>query len=370
MNIPESKVANLQAFGYTEPEARFLYIAATYSGYFTMWQFLDFVEGASGKRSARFTEKLFALGHASAQRYLRRSLVYHLDSRHIYRAIGKERLRHRREHELDHIKTRLLVLDFILAHPEYDYFEGSQDKCRYLIEELKLDAGLFAAQGSRRDLLTFLDGFPLCLASPSPGLPPVVTFTYVDPGDKNLDAYVAHLRVHRPLFRRLPRFQFLYISTAANRLEEAGLIFSLLIEGKGAGDLLRYFDLQTKWDSKEYGHLTEVDALFLYQARRRYAGDFFVSLHRLWKRNQLPEGLHGTETTAKEREQDSRFRTVTVPGHDTVFGNTTKRWGDAWQIRGRARGASLRGSPEGKPNSLREGRMHERQGDVCTRPEH
>jgi hypothetical protein len=170
MKIPESVVANLQAFGYTEAEARFLYIAATHSGYFTMWQFLDFVQGASGKRSACFSEKLFALGHSSAQRYMRRSLVYHLDSRHIYRAIGRERLRHRREHELDYIKTRLQALDFILAHPEYDYFETAQDKRQYLTEELKLAAALFSP-GKQRDPLTFSDGFPLCLASPSPGLP-------------------------------------------------------------------------------------------------------------------------------------------------------------------------------------------------------
>jgi hypothetical protein len=144
MKIPASGVANLQAFGYTEGEARFLYVVATHSGYFTTWQFLDFVQGAGGKRSAHFAEKLFALGHASAQRYRRRSLVCHLDSRHVYTAISKQRLRHRREHELDHIKTRLLALDFILAHPDHDYFETRQDKHRYLIEELKLHARLVA----------------------------------------------------------------------------------------------------------------------------------------------------------------------------------------------------------------------------------
>jgi len=337
MKISECAVANLQALGYTEAEARFLYVAATHSGYFTMWQFLDFVQGVSGKRSACFSEKLCALGHASAQRYMRRSLVYHLDSRSLYRTIGKEHLRHRREHELGHIKTRLLALDFILAHPEYDYFETAQDKRRYLTKELNLDSALFAVQGKQRDPLTFSDGFPVCLASPSPGLLPVVTFTYVDPGDKNVDAYVAHLHAYRPLFRQLSRFQFVYISTAAGRLEEVGLIFSLLVEGQGTGELLRYFDLQTKWDQEQYGRLTEPDMLFLYDARRRYVGDFFASLYRLWRRNEFPEDLARTGIAGQEPERGIHFEAVTVPGHDTVFGNTTKRWGDAWQIRGRAR---------------------------------
>jgi len=72
---------------------------------------------------------------------------------------------------------------------------------------------------------------------------PVVTFTYVDPEHKNLDAYIAYLRTYRPLFRQLPGFQFLYISTSAGLQKEAAELFSLLVEGKGLSDLTRYFDL-------------------------------------------------------------------------------------------------------------------------------
>jgi len=35
MSIQEDKLAKLRAFGYTEVEARFLYLVATHSGYFT-----------------------------------------------------------------------------------------------------------------------------------------------------------------------------------------------------------------------------------------------------------------------------------------------------------------------------------------------
>ena len=161
MSIYESQLANLSAFGYTEAEARFLYLVAAHSGYFTVRQFLDFCHARSGKRNARFVEKLFALGHASAQRYTRRSLVYHLRSRQIYEAIGKAHLRNRREHELDYIKTRLLALDFILANPEDRYFETAEEKRRYLIERFKLSESLFLAiqrawQGPSRSPRDFL----------------------------------------------------------------------------------------------------------------------------------------------------------------------------------------------------------------------
>jgi hypothetical protein len=47
-------------------EARFLYLVATHSGYFTVRQFLEFAKAKSGKRNARLVEKLFALGHVSS----------------------------------------------------------------------------------------------------------------------------------------------------------------------------------------------------------------------------------------------------------------------------------------------------------------
>jgi hypothetical protein len=78
------------------------------------------------------------LGHASAQRYTRRSLVFQIRSRQIYAAIGKDHLRNRRDHELPYIKTRLLALDFILANPEERYLESAEGKRRYFVERFKL----------------------------------------------------------------------------------------------------------------------------------------------------------------------------------------------------------------------------------------
>src|SRR5258708_39871032 len=144
MSIREDQLARVLDFGYTEVEARFLYLVATHSGYFTVRQFLDFAKAKSGKRNARLVEKLFSLGHASAQRYTRRSLLYHLCSRQLYSAIGKDCLRNRREHELTHIKTRLLAFDFILAHPKKDYFETPEAKGPDFFERFKVSQSLFS----------------------------------------------------------------------------------------------------------------------------------------------------------------------------------------------------------------------------------
>jgi hypothetical protein len=323
-----------------------------HSGYFTVRQFLDFTHARSGKRNARFVEKLFGLRHVSAQRYTRRSLVYHLRSRQIYEAIGKAHLRNRREHELDYIKTRLLALDFILANPEERYFETTGEKRRYLIERFKLSDSLFSPSNEHGKGITFADGFPLCVAYPAPDYMPVVTFTYVDPEHRNLDRYIAHLRTYRPLFRQLPSFQFIYVSTAAGLQREAAELFSLLVEGLGLSDLARYFDVQTKWDSRKYSLVTEDDMIFRYQAAKRFSGEIFDPLFRLWRRNQLPNDLRAESLATTTKQQKVLFRAVTVLRQEAVFGNSSKRWGDAWQICSASGAASGPKSPTAQPEAL------------------
>jgi hypothetical protein len=352
MTLRDDQLADLRIFGYTEVEARFLHLVATHSGYFTVRQFLDFAKAKSGKRNARLVEKLFALGHASAQRYTRRSLVYQLRSRQIYAAIGKDYLRNRREHELGHIKTRLLALDFILANPKNGYFETAEEKRRYFIERFKVEESLFSPTEGHGSGISFSDRFPLCVAYPSPDYMPVVTLTYVDPEHRNLDAYIAHLRTYRPLFRQLPSFQFLYISTAAGLQKEAGELFSLLVEGKGHSDLTRYFDLQTKWNKEQYGLISEQDAIFLSEARKCYVGKSIGTLYYLWIRNQLPKDFQPDAAPASLPMQKILFRAITVPGHEAIFGDSTKNWGDGWQIRGRSGVRSPASSPARQSQSL------------------
>ena len=352
MSVYESQLANLSAFGYTEAEARFLYLVAAHSGYFTVRQFLDFCHARSGKRNARFVEKLFRLGHATAQRYTRRSLVYHLCSRRIYEAIGKAHLRNRREHELDYIKTRLLALDFILANPEDRYFETAEEKRGYLVERFKLSESSFSRSSEYGRAIAFSEGFPLCVAYPAPDYMPVVTFTYIDPEHRNLDRYIAHLRTYRPLFRQLSSFQFIYISTAAGLQQEAGELFSFLVEGRGLSDLTRYFDIQTKWDSRKYSLVTEDDMIFRHQAAKRFNGEIFDTLFHLWRRNQLPNDLRAESVATTTKQQKVLFRAVTVPGQEAVFGDSSKRWGDGWQMRSASGAASVPKSPTAQPQIL------------------
>ena len=341
MHFPPERLTALRAFGYTEAEARFLYLVAAHSGYFTIRQFLEFAQARSGKRNAQLAEKLFRLGHASARRYMRRNLVFQLRSRQIYAAIGKEHLRHRRDHELAHIKTRLLALDFIVAHPEESYFESPEEKRRYFIDNFSADKNLFLPVNKGGGGISFAEGFPLYLAYLPPDFLPVVTFTYLDSEHRSLDRYLAYLRIYRPLFELLTRFQFLYVSTPSGLHDEAAQLFSFLVEGKGLADLARYFDLETKWEREQYGRFTEADVLFLSEGKKRFRGQIIERLCHLWKRNQLPKDFQAEATAASSALPKIVFRTLTMPGQEGVFGGRAKNWGDGWEIRGGSGATSL-----------------------------
>lgn len=341
MPIAPAQIASLVSFGYTEVESRFLYLVATHSGYFTVRQFLDFAHAKSGKRNAHLIEKLFSHGHATAQRYRRRSCVYHLHSRVLYDAIGKGELRNRRNHEIRHIKARLLALDFVLAHSENEYFETAESKWRYFVEVLKVPEEIFSPETDESDVITFPDRFPIGVSRASAESAPVVTFTYVASEPVGLDPFIKHLRMYRRLFAALPYFQFVYVSTASKEQDEAAEIFALLIQSRGLADLLRYFDLKTKWDNQQYGQLSEDELIFLSESRKRYTGDSFVTLYYLWKRNQLPKDLRAEGSC----NQNCAFRVMTVCGHDAIFSTETKRWGDGWKVRGSSRATSPPGSP-------------------------
>src|SRR5438270_11149489 len=110
MNIPQCQIEALTAFGYTQSEARFLYIVAMHSEYFTARQFLAFVDTKRGYRTHSLAQKLITQGHATMLEYSRNGCIYHLYSRKLYAQFGLENLRYRPRHRLEAMRTLLLAL--------------------------------------------------------------------------------------------------------------------------------------------------------------------------------------------------------------------------------------------------------------------
>jgi hypothetical protein len=243
MNLPTAHIERIGDLGYTEAEARFLYIVALFSGYFTLGQFRLFTRTSFGKRSSSFAQKLLKNGHATVRDYMRRGLTFHLFSRTIYGPIEKDNLRNRKRHSFDFIRTRLVLLDFILANQELAYFETEQDKVTFFCEKLGISRDFLPAklyQGVSPTQCTiryFVDKFPLFLSAPLSGFPPVVTFSYVDAGRDGPSRFASHLAAYQGLFRQLDSFRFIYIATKAAYFRRAEERFRSLVARPLESDL-------------------------------------------------------------------------------------------------------------------------------------
>src|SRR6266404_3582924 len=299
MNIKPSCLEALQALGYTEIEAHFLYLVATHSGYFAARQFLAFTCGHWGKRTTTFWGKLHTKKHARTEYFPKSGKVYHVFSRRLYRQIGRVNLRDRREHEIEYIQRRIGILDFVLSHPEWEYLQTEPEKVSYFCDQLKvpihfLPAKIYHRQRTSQPTVRYIvDKFPMLLAADASSPSPVVTFTYLQGPEASLTEFVHHLRVYLPLFRQLSEFRFLYLARADSHFEEAKELFHSVVAiplgSDVSAELFRYFQIRKTWDLKQYASVTEGDLIFRNQARTRFAGNQFEHLYRGWKAGRVSE---------------------------------------------------------------------------------
>lgn len=325
MNIPQSHIAQLMEFGYTEPEAQFLYVVATHSGYFTLRQFLNFTGAHRGKRSTQFARKALNNGHASVRDYMGYGSVYHLFSRTLYGPIEKDNLRNRRKHSFEFIRTRLVLLDFILANRDTDYFETEQDKVAFFCESLGVAKDFLPARiyeggpESRPTIRYFVDKFPLFLAPFSPDPPPVVTLSFVNSGAGTLSSFVTHLGAYQSLFRQLSSFRFLYIAPTDAQFPKAQERFHALVkrplESDMSTEVLRYFAVRQRFEKRQYLVPVTEDFEFLNEAKSRFHGDRFERLYQAWLFGTISEKELRQEFCQSEPNRRIFFATYLVAEH-------------------------------------------------------
>ena len=315
MNIAPAHLDALQALGYTEEEARFLYVVATHSGYFLARQFLGFTGAHWGKRTTLFWSKLERLKHARTECFPKSGVVYHLFSRRLYRLIERENIRNRRVHEIDFIKRRIAILDFVLLNQRHQYLETEPEKVRFFCGELNipkqfLPSKLYLAKkASPATVRHFVDKCPMFLGSPSP----VVSFTYIHEGAAGFTDFIRHLESYLPLFRQLAEFRLVYVSRTDSHFGKATEIFDSLVkiplESDIAGDLLRYFQVRKAWDEKQYADLSDADLVFRNHARTRFSGERFEGLYRGWKNGRVSESAIEQEFQTNDRKRIVHFET-------------------------------------------------------------
>jgi hypothetical protein len=297
MNIAPAHLEALKVFGYTEAEARFLYIVATHSGYFVARQFLAFADTHWGKRTTNFWNKLHTKNHARTEHFPKSGTVYHLFSRRLYRQINRESIRNRREHEIEFIQRRIAILDFVLLNPGYQYLEAEPEKISFFRDQLKvlkhfLPSKIYHGQRiSPPTVRYFVDKFPMFLSGGTSST--VVTFTYIQGPEAHLTGFVRHLEAYLPLFRQLSEFRFLYLAREESQFDKAKELFNSLVViplgSNVSADLLRYFQVRKAWDLGRYTSITRADLIYRDQAKSRFAGKRFEHLYLGWKVDRITE---------------------------------------------------------------------------------
>ncbi len=367
MNISPESLASIQYQGYTRTEAEFLYLVATHSGYFTRRQFLRFAHVKKGGTANRFTEKLLRFRHGRTTRYGYQTFIYNLYSRLIYDAINKDNLRNRRCLSNDLIRTRLLILDFVLGRLEHHYLETEADKVDYFHRKLRVPLSALPGRiykGIKSNCNAkryFVNRFPIFIpCGPASLLLPLApTFVYCDSEEPGLRRYMGHLRTYERLLHQLPVFSFVYAAPSEIKFKRAARFFARLFTLQPDRDtdrLIRYFDIRQLWEMHKTSSLTRADRQLLREGDQCFRGQVFEEAYQQWTAAKLSRTDLEDVFRRARAEQRRLFSTYILEDSYDIFERLSKDYlGREPEIISRNRsprvGSSL-APPAVAPNSL------------------
>jgi hypothetical protein len=301
MNIPIERIHALTTFGYTEREAEFLYMVATFSGFFVQRQFATYL-GITGRGPvtdliAKTLEKEHAREYPG-ERGSRK--MYHLFSHALYSTIRKENSRNRKVGRyglLDKPFIRILTLDFVLAHTQERYLEEEADKVEYLTKHENISlyvipSHTFVGKNGSQTRRHFIERFPI-FVSDSAG--PLVAFTYIEDEIRSLQTFGSFLQRYRPLLQAgQGRFKLIFASDSPLNFPSVERffrqVFSPVQQQREMRQLKRFFWLRKMTEEKRFKELAHRDLVEWQRGVKRYAAPEYQSQYEFWKKTgTLPE---------------------------------------------------------------------------------
>ena len=192
----------LEPLGWTGQDAEWIALVCLHSGVFTRAQFCHYFD-TYRKHAYRFVKLLVERKTAveSAWPILNGTgKTCRISSRAIYRALGVEDIRHRRDASKPVVMRRLLSLDFVLEHPGMNWLPAEPEKVEFF-EKLGLPRRLiprriyYGVAGNQKRYFA--------LKLPLAADPKTVTFAYVDPGHSTATELCSWGAAHGPLWDAL-----------------------------------------------------------------------------------------------------------------------------------------------------------------------
>lgn len=212
-------IQSLEAIGYVQREASFLYLVAVHSGYFLRRQYHRFTQREGGRMAARFLTKTRRHRHVQVIECGQRRHIYHLTAKPVYAALGLAGSQHRRIKSDAYIKSRLMVLDFMLDHLDEDILFTEAAKVDFFTTQCDVKLELLPQSHVGRPLY-FSEGFPILVSRI--GIP---RFTFFDEGQVGDSRFERFLDQHQPLFSSLGASELIYLADSEANVRRAKAAF-------------------------------------------------------------------------------------------------------------------------------------------------
>ena len=201
-------ISSLESIGYVEREASFLYLVAVHSGYFLRRQYHRFAQREGGRLVERLLKKALRHQHIQVIECSQGRHIYHLAAKPVYDAFGCSNSQNRRIKGDASIKSRLMVLDFVLAHLGADLLSNEVGKVDFFTTQCGVRSESLPRSYVGR-LMYFPDGFPILVSNV--GVP---RFTFFDEGQATATRFERFLKQYQPLFAALGEFELIFVAAS------------------------------------------------------------------------------------------------------------------------------------------------------------
>ena len=124
----------LEPLGWTGQHAEWIALVCLHSGVFTRAQFCQYFDTTNRVRAQRFVKALIDRKQAVEIEWPIMNggaKTCRISSKAIYRALGVENIRHRRQASNLVVMRRLLSLDFVLEHPGMNWLPAEPEKVEF-----------------------------------------------------------------------------------------------------------------------------------------------------------------------------------------------------------------------------------------------
>jgi hypothetical protein len=308
-------IASLESIGYLEREASFLYLVAVHSGYFLRRQYYRFAGREGGTLVAQLLKKAMLRQHVRVIECGHGWHVYHLTSKPVYEALGRKDSQNRRIKGDGHIKSRLMVLDFILFNLGANLLEDEFSKVDFFTTQCGVSRELLPRSYAGR-LMYFSDGFPILITNA--GVP---QFTFFDEGQVTSTRFERYLRQYQPLFDALGEFELIYVTDTESNTSRARVAFNRFLPTDrlrgvtsmtpmGVEHFLEYLTASQRYEMK--GSVTSArDLEVLREGERLYTSLEHRALQAAW--NNQSTNADRIRQRFLQKSMRATFTTVVLP---------------------------------------------------------